>query len=788
MSSLERLSLDCLEQMVLLVEPETLHIVLANRAAERVLGYSAEQLCRMTILDVECALQDVFYWEEVRNGQLSGVEAQEGMYLCADGSMRAATKTVSVIERAGTHWLLVQAQEQSEAPSVADDLAHTTSQLRATLESTGNGILVLDWQGRVASMNRRFSTMWQIPEAVLLSHDDQQILSFVSDRLIDTAICHQRMSTIVEANETQDVLHLKDGRVFECKSLPQYLDERIVGRVFAFNDITERIRIEEDLIAARERAEAANRAKAAFLAMMSHEIRTPMNGVMGMATLMQDTPLNDEQRRYLDIIRSSAEALLSVINDVLDFSKIEAQKLTLETIDFNLLALLEDFADLVALRAAEKGLEFAWQLDAAVPILLRGDPGRLRQILTNLVGNALKFTETGTVSVLISRLPETESMKGRIVLRLEVRDTGIGIAEDDLPKIFAPFEQADTSTTRKYGGTGLGLTITRQLVELMAGRIEVSSTVGQGTSFVASLVLFRQSGAAGVSPMPEVAGLDALKGARLLVVDDFDVSRDALVQCLAQWGVTATAVNNAEAAISALKQGRAEGCPYRAVIVDQSLPGSDGETLGQRIAADAANRGTALVMCAAAGFRGDAQRFSRAGFAAYLHKPVRQAVLQDCLRRVLAPTASDGASAIVTQHSVAENARRSNRLLVVEDNAINMVVVQGLLGKLGFRQIDKARDGLEAIEAASRNAYDLILMDCQMPRMDGYEATRRLREMAVRTPIVAMTAHVLSGEREQCRRVGMDDYLSKPLALEALRDCLDRWVPATEDKPIKMTI
>ena len=782
MSTLERLLLDALDQMVFLVEPETLRIILANRVAERNLGYSLDILSSMTILDVECSLQDVFYWEEVRNGQLVDVATEEGMYLCADGSMRPATKTVRVVSQGDRRWLLVQASEKKAAPDVVDDLAYTTSQLRATLESTGNGILVLDWQGRIASMNRRFSAMWQIPEALLLSQDDQAILGFVSGQLVDTDICHRRMSAIVEANETQDILRLKDGRVFECKSLPQYLDERIIGRVFAFNDITERTRIEQDLIAARERAEAANRAKAAFLAMMSHEIRTPMNGVMGMTTLMFDTALNDEQRRYVELIRSSAEALLSVINDVLDFSKIEAQKLTLENIDFNLLALLEDFADLMALRAAEKGLEYAWQLDPAVPVLLRGDPGRLRQILTNLVGNALKFTESGTISVLLSCCPEREVSTGRIALQLEVRDTGIGIAEDDLLKIFTPFEQADSSTTRKYGGTGLGLTITRQLVELMDGRIEVSSRVGQGTSFVVSLMLSLplDEGAMQATPVP--AGRAALKGVRLLVVDDFDVSRDGLVLRLQQAGFAATGADGADSAIAALQQGRAEGNPYRAVIIDQSLPGNDGEALGKRIAADEANRGVALVMCVAAGFRGDAQRFAQSGFAAYLHKPVRMTVLHDCLLRLLASGSAGMPSGIVTQHSVAEAGRRPNRLLVVEDNAINMVVVLGLLGKLGYRQVDKARDGLEAIDAVGRGDYELILMDCQMPRMDGYEATRRLRETGVRTPIVAMTANVLSGEREQCRDAGMDDYLSKPLVLEALRTCLERWLPNGDKK------
>ena len=303
MSSLERLVLDNSEQMILLVDPESLQIVMVNRTAQQNLGYSEEELLAKTILDVESALQDVFYWEEVRGGQYSNIESQEGLYLCADGSMRAASKSIRMVERDGRCWALVQAKEFQEEHRIEDDLARTTSQLRATLESTGNGILVIDWQGRIASMNRLFSAMWLVPEDLLLQQDDAAIVEFVLASVIDQESIRRRLHEIVEDKETEDILHLKDGRVFQCKSLPQYLEERIIGRVFGFNDITERIRIENDLIAARERAEAANQAKAAFLAMMSHEIRTPMNGVMGMTALMLDTALSSEQKCYLDIIR-----------------------------------------------------------------------------------------------------------------------------------------------------------------------------------------------------------------------------------------------------------------------------------------------------------------------------------------------------------------------------------------------------------------------------------------------------------------------------------------------------
>ena len=644
MSSLERLALDCAEQMVLLVDPHSLRIVMANRVAAQTLGYLADELLEKTILDVECALPDAFYWEDVRSGRLANIESLEGLYLCADGTMRTATKSVKVVEQLGQRWLLVQAREVHDEPRIEDDLAQATSQLRATLESTGSGILVIDWLGRIANMNRLFSAMWQLPEDLLLKRDDAAILDCISAQVVDSEACRARLREIVDDQQSDDLFMLRDGRVFECKSLPQYLDERIIGRVFGFSDITPRIRIEQDLIAAREKAEAANQAKAAFLAMMSHEIRTPMNGVMGMTTLLLDTRLDSTQRRYLGIIRSSSEALLTIINDILDFSKIEAQKLSLEAIDFDLPTLLEELAELNGLRATEVGLDFSWRLDPDVPRRLRGDPGRIRQILTNLIGNSLKFTTAGTIALRVSRGPDRA---GRVVLHIEVEDTGIGISSDKLEKIFAPFEQADSSTTRKYGGTGLGLSITRQLVELMDGTIRVDSQENRGTTFSLEIAL---EAAADVEPV-------------------------------------------------AAKQ-----------LPDGLLP-------------------------------------------AGIERPA---------------------------------ANSAARLLVVEDNPVNMMVMQGVLAKLGYDQLDRATDGAEALEAALHGKHELILMDCQMPKMDGYEVTRRLRAEGVRTPVIAMTAHVGAGDRERCLAAGMDDYLGKPLEIDKLALMLRQWLSSASDQSAAM--
>ena len=668
MNDIERLVLDNTDQMILLVEPTDLRIVLVNQIAVQSLGYSEAELLGKTILDVESALQDVFYWEEVRGGQYSTIESGEGLYLCADGSMRLATKSVRMIEQGDQRWLLIQAREVHDDHSIEDDLARTTSQLRATLESTGNGILVIDWQGRIASMNRLFSAMWQLGEDLLLQRDDAAIIDFISFSVVDEDLIRRRLQEIVESKEIEDTLQLKDGRVFQCKSLPQYLEDRIIGRVFGFYDITERIRIENDLIAARERAESANQAKAAFLAMMSHEIRTPMNGVMGVAELMLDTPLNAEQKRYLDIIRSSSESLLSIINDILDFSKIEAKKLTLEAIDFNLPDLLEDLADLYALRAAEKGLEFAWSATPDVPPLMHGDPGRLRQILTNLIGNALKFTSAGGVSVRLTRRPDRG---GRLMLHIEVQDTGIGISPENLGRIFVPFEQADSTTTRKYGGTGLGLAICKQLVELMEGTISVTSTENEGATFSLEIVADRPIESSGEA---EIAGPEELRGVRILVVDDNPTALAGLTFFLGNWGCAVDGAPDVAEGLQRIHAAQEEGNPYRCVFVDSDIAVGEGDKADHRLLAAQTGSDNTLVLCLPAGSRDDVRGFERDGIGFCVHKPVRRAMLRDCLLSILGRSVPAQAPGV--PHSERpENWKQNVRLLVVEDNVINTMVL-----------------------------------------------------------------------------------------------------------------
>jgi PAS domain S-box-containing protein len=688
----------------------------------------------------------------------------------------------------GTH------QDISKRKSIEATLKESEERSRLLLENIDVGIIIVDPETRVIQLvNTYASRLIGVSASDITGRICHEFICPAPDNhcpVIDEHMTVEHAERTLLTIDKRIIPILKTARMITLNGKSLLLE--------SFVDLTRRKQIEADLIDSNRQleettaransmaaqAEAANSAKSDFLANMSHEIRTPMNGIIGMTSLLLETELNQEQRDYCEIVRSSGESLLGLINDILDISKIEAQKLDIVPIDFDLQSMLEDFAALYSYRAHEKGLELKWSIDNDVPLKIYGDPGRIRQILTNLTGNAIKFTEAGTITIALSLAEDQKNIKLNpdmsFRLKFTVKDSGIGIAEDNLSLLFNKFTQVDASPTRKFGGTGLGLAISKELCTLMGGEIGVKSTLYKGSEFYFYLPLtISKQPVSSSNLIPEV-----LNVSKILIVDDNDISRRILFRRLKSWNINVSIAQSSTAAIDMIEKEQKSEKPFDIILIDSQMPEMDGESLGKYIRSKQYLNSLQMMLLTSQGCRGDVTRLGSIGFNAYLCKPVNHSELREMLVHLLSkqPAASNQ---VLTRHSIRDahipKQPKPLKILLVEDNIVNQRVAAIMFNKLNLT-IDIASSGSEAISILSSMRYDLVFMDIRMMEMDGIEATRIIRDTSSSVldhsvKIIALTAQAMNYDRQICLDAGMDDYLAKPITLDNLETVIKQWFP-----------
>jgi PAS domain S-box-containing protein len=773
-------------------------ITFLNPAAENLMASPASQMLGQK-LDTFVQIQHdqdgslVIEQDTALEAMEKGIKVSEEANMKIRGAGQAFQvflTSAPIVEHGAITGAVTVIEDVTERKKTEMELRRSEIRLRSVVHNALDAIITVDAQGRIETFNPSAESVFGFSQDEVFGQNARILMPepYASgfDEFVTKALLHDAPKPF--SQKTEIIARHKDGSTFPVElSISEIRLGATKMLLGIIRDISERKRFEMELISARERAEQASKAKSEFLANMSHEIRTPMNGIIGMTQLALETDLTPEQRDYLSTVKSSSELLLKLINDILDFSKIEAGKLEIDRVDFEFRDTLADTMRALALQAEEKGLELLFQVADDVPDKLYGDPARIRQIIVNLVGNAIKFTESGEI---VARADLWNTEGNRATIHFCVSDTGIGISQEKIQKIFQPFDQADTSTTRRYGGTGLGLSISSRLVEIMDGQIWVDSKLGQGSKFHFTIQLdVSRTEIQAIRPAP----IEALEGVRVLIVDDNLTNRKILDGQLLNWGMSAALAQSGVDAMEIMKTFASKETPFAVALIDCMMPEMDGFQLASIIKNSPELNKTKLVMLSSAAQVGDAEERKRFGLEAWLVKPVKQSELLTCLLTILGDTYEPKSAALPKDQKKTASSihHKKAKILLAEDNAINRTFAIRLLEKAGHTVVC-AENGQEVLNLMETEKFDLILMDVSMPEMDGYEATRRIRsaekETSSHIPIIAMTAHALMEDRGRCLEAGMDDYISKPVNTKELFQKIDIYVSASVESNASETV